>query len=390
MSSPLAKRRDLVSTSPAPVSGSSSRWGPNDSASPQPSLLKAEPLRLVRPDGTTESNLPFGPEITPDLCRQLYRDMVLARRFDQEAYHLQRQGELGLWLSCRGQEAAQVGSIRAMRDTDYVFPSYREHAAGMVRGLSPAELLTQWRCSSHGGWDPNRYKLHVYSLVLGTQTLHATGYAMGVRAEESDEVVLAYVGDGATSQGDTSEALNWAVVMHAPVVFFCQNNQWAISTPASAQTGAPLHRRASGFGLDAYFVDGNDVLAVYTVTRECVARVRAGGAPAFIEALTYRMAGHSTSDDPRRYRSEADVRQWEQQDPLTRLLAFMKSRGWADSEYVASLARECDILAAETRAACLAISASPLEHTFANTLVAETELLRTEREQFIAYRESFL
>lgn len=383
----LTTKSDSVRSAPAPAD---SRLRLADPVLPQPGLSEAEPLRVLQPDGTPVSGPPFEPEITPGLCRQLYRDMVLARRLDQEAYFLQRQGELGLWLSCLGQEAAQVGSIRAMRDTDYVFPSYREHAAGMVRGLSPAELLTQWRCSSHSGWDPSKYKMHVSSLVLGTQTLHATGYAMGIRAEKSDEVVLAYLGDGATSQGDTSEALNWAVVMHAPVIFFCQNNQWAISTPASAQTGTPLHSRASGFGLDAYFVDGNDVLAVYAVTRECVARVRAGGAPAFIEAVTYRMAGHSTSDDPGRYRADAEARLWEQRDPLARLLAFMESQDWADAEYLASLAQESDLLAAETRASCLAIKAPALEDTFANTLVAETELLRTEREQFIAYRESFL
>jgi 2-oxoisovalerate dehydrogenase E1 component alpha subunit len=351
---------------------------------------RPEPLRLLRPDGTINPSSLLQLEVTGELCRQLYRDMLLARRLDQEAHNLQRQGELGLWLSCQGQEAAQVGSIRAIRETDRVFPSYREHAVGLVRGLSPGQLLSQWRGCNHCGWDPTKYNLHMYSLVLGTQTLHATGYAMGVRAEHADEVVLAYLGDGATSQGDVSEALNWAVVANAPVIFFCQNNQWAISTPVSAQTGAPLHRRAAGFGLDATYVDGNDVLAVYAVMRDQADRVRSGGGPGFVEALTYRMAGHSTSDDPRRYRDDAEIEAWQLRDPLTRLLAYMKAQDWADPQWTGQLQAEADQLAADTRAACLALPPPLLEDTFRNTLVSETEPLHAEREQFTAYRESFL
>ena len=349
-----------------------------------------EPLRLLRPDGTIDPGSPVRLEVTGELCRQLYRDMLLARRLDQEAYNLQRQGELGLWLSCQGQEAAQVGSIRATRETDWVFPSYREHAVGLVRGLSPGELLSQWRGCSHSGWDPTKYNLHMYSLVLGTQALHATGYAMGVRAERADEVVLAYLGDGATSQGDVSEALNWAVIANVPIIFFCQNNQWAISTPVSAQTGTPLHQRAAGFGLDATYVDGNDVLAVYAVTRDQADRVRSGGVPGFVEALTYRMAGHSTSDDPRRYRDAAEVEAWQLRDPLTRLLAYMEAQDWADPRWGDQLRDEADQLAADTRAACFALPPPLLEDTFRNTLVTETGPLRAERERFTAYRESFL
>jgi 2-oxoisovalerate dehydrogenase E1 component alpha subunit len=349
-----------------------------------------KPLAFLRPDGTHDPGSPVMPRVTEELCRQLYRDMFLARRLDQEAYHLQRQGELGLWLSCEGQEAAQAGSVRALRDTDWVFPSYREHAAALARGLAPAQLLSQWRGCSHAGWDPADYRMHIYSLVLGTQTLHATGYAMGIRAERSDEVVLAYLGDGAMSQGDANEALNWAVVVGAPIVFFCQNNQWAISTPASEQAGSPLHRRAAGFGLDAVYVDGNDALAVHAVTRDLVQRVRAGGPPGFVEALTYRMAGHSTSDDPRKYRDSAEHERWRTRDPIARLLAYMSAQGWADPVWAGQLDAEADQLAADTRSACLALGPPLLEETFRATLVAETALLRAERERFTAYRESFL
>lgn len=352
--------------------------------------VRQEPMRILRPDGTLDPDSPLRLDVAGEQCRGLYRDMVLARRLDREAYLLQRQGELGLWLSCEGQEAAQVGSARAMLQSDRIFPSYREHAVGVIRGVKPAGLLSQWRGCSHGGWDPDEHNLHLYSLVLGTQTLHATGYAMGVRTEGADEIVLAYVGDGATSQGDTNEALNWATVYGAPIVFFCQNNQWAISTPAGDQAATPLHRRAAGFGLQSTYVDGNDVLAVYAVTRDHVDRVRSGGVPGFIEAETYRMAGHSTSDDPRRYRDTSETEQWQIRDPLTRLLAYMKTQDWADADYLGELNEEADQFAADTRRQCLELPEPRLEDTFRNTLVAESTALRAEREQFTAYQESFL
>jgi pyruvate dehydrogenase E1 component alpha subunit len=231
--------------------------------------------------------------------------------------------------------------------------------------------------------------MHIYSLVLATQTLHATGYAMGVQADGADEVVLAYLGDGASSQGDANEALNWAAVSQAPVIFFCQNNQWAISTPAAAQFRTPLHRRAAGFGLAAAYVDGNDALAVHAVTADAVARVRAGNGPAFIEAITYRMAGHSTSDDPRRYRDDAEVEEWQTLDPLARLAALLTEQGWIDARFRSALDVEADDLAAETRRACHALPPPALADTFRNTLVDETALLSQERTAFAAFKESF-
>jgi 2-oxoisovalerate dehydrogenase E1 component alpha subunit len=364
-------------------------------ALPAPTALPDEPLGLLGPDGTLRQCPGLDLTVTAELCRLVYRDMALARRLDEEAQHLQRQGELGLWLSCRGQEAAQVGSVRALRAEDHVFPSYRDHAAALCRGLGPAELLSQWRGASHGSWDPAAYRFHIYSLVLATQLLHATGYALGVQADRRrdpalDEIVLVYFGDGAASQGDANEAFNWAAATDAPILFFCQNNQWAISTPSAAQSRAPLHRRAAGFGLSSTCVDGNDVLAVYAATRAAAASLRAGGPPAFIEAVTYRMAGHSTSDDPSRYRRAGELDTWRRRDPLARLRALLDAAGWADERYHADLAAESDELAAATRAACLALAPAPLESTFRNTLVVETDALRAERERFTAYRESFL
>ena len=348
-----------------------------------------ELVRVIDAGGRLVPDSPFAGSATPELARDLYRWMVLARRLDQEAYNLQRQGELGLWLSCRGQEAAQIGSVSAIRASDHIFPAYREHAVGLYRGISPGELLAAWRGCTHSGWDPARYRMHIYSLVLATQTLHATGYAMGVAADGADEVVLAYVGDGASSQGDANEALNWAAVSQAPVIFFCQNNQWAISTPAAEQFRTPLHHRAAGFGLRAAYVDGNDALAVHAVTANAVAAVRAGGGPAFIEAMTYRMAGHSTSDDPRRYRDDAEVNQWQARDPIARLATLLAVQGWAGQEFHRALDAEAGDLAADTRRACLALPPPALEDTFRNTLVEETALLSQERTTFTAFKESF-
>ena len=291
-----------------------------DPVEPSPQV---EPVRFVTPDGRlTEPGLAYGVDET--LARSLYRDMYLARRLDTEALALQRQGELGLWLMSLGQEAAQVGSIHAVRATDYVFPTYREHAAALARGIGLDDLLRQWRGCAHAGWDPEPYRFHFYTLVLGTQTLHATGYAMGVLRDRADEVVLCYLGDGATSQGDVSEALNWSATMAVPVLFFCQNNQWAISTPTDRQTRTRLHQRAAGFGVDSYLVDGNDVLAVHAVTAAAAERTRSGLGPSFIEAETYRMGGHSTSDDPGRYRTDHEVAAWRARDPLNRLRLLLE------------------------------------------------------------------
>ena len=320
-----------------------------------------------------------------ELARSLYRDMYLGRRFDEQAYHLQRQGELGLWLMCRGQEAAQVGTMRAIRDSDYVFPSYREHVAAMVRGLGPRELLSQWRGVSHAGWDPREHRFHIYSLVLGTQTLHAAGYAMGVRLAGEDDVVVCFVGDGATSQGDVSEAMNWAATRELPLVFIVQNNGWAISTPVSQQYRAPLPGRAAGFGLASYSVDGNDVLAVHQVVSEAVEGVRAGGPPAFVEAVTYRMAGHSTSDDPRRYREAEEEEQWAAKAPLRRIEAALRESGVSE-DYFRSLEIEGDSVAAATREACAQLQDPDLLDLFDRVYVDPHPDLARQREAAAALR----
>ncbi len=347
-------------------------------------------FRVIADDGRLElpAQADFG-EPVDVVARRLYRDMALARRFDQEAFALQRQGELALWLLCQGQEAAQAGSIRALRDSDFVFPSYRDHAAAIARGVTPAEMLPLWRGTAHSGWDPDAHHFHIYTLVLATQLLHAVGYAMGVQLDASDEVVLVYVGDGAMSEGDASEALNWAATAAVPIVFVCQNNAWAISTPNDKQFKAPLHVRARGFGLDASCVDGNDALAVNLVVREAVTRVRAGGPPAFIEAMTYRIGGHSTSDDPKRYRSDDEVARWLERDPIPRLRRAMEVNAMADAAFFTEVDAEAERLAAEVRSTCLALEPVPLTSIMRNTFVTETLALQREREAHEAFQRSF-
>ncbi|PKW16777.1 thiamine pyrophosphate-dependent enzyme [Saccharopolyspora spinosa] len=341
-----------------------------------------EPVQLLDTDGRLRHNPDWPLEITPELCRDLYRRMKRARRFDDEALALQRQGELGLWLQSLGQEAAQIGSVTALRPDDHVFPSYREHAAALSRGITPAELLVQWRGNRHSGWDPAHYRFHIYTLVLAAQLPHAVGYAMGVQRDGSGEIVAAYFGDGASSEGEANEALNWAAAAGAPVLFFCQNNHWAISTPTQIQMRAPLHQRARGFGLDAHLVDGNDVLAVHAVTTAVAEQIRAGGGPALIEAVTYRLGGHSTSDDPGRYRSASELDSWTARDPIARLEALLTREGWLDAQFRAEVESECDGLAEETRKVCRELPLGDLGELFGAVLTEETPLLATERRGY--------
>nr|WP_231895967.1 thiamine pyrophosphate-dependent enzyme [Gordonia sp. LAM0048] len=282
-----------------------------------------------------------------------------------------------------GQEAAQVGSIRALRDTDHVFPSYREHAVLLCRGIRPADVMRQWRGATHSGWNPAESHVHINSLVLGTQTLHATGYAAGVRLDRADDVVMTYFGDGAASQGDVNEALNWAAAGTLPVIFFCQNNQWAISTPTATQMRTPLHVRAAGFGVAGYHVDGNDALAVHAVTQYANARVRAGEGPALIEAQTYRLAGHSSSDDPTRYRTDDDLAGWQAKDPITRLERLLRNAGVSE-RYFTNLEACADDFAVEVRAQCKSVRGEDLATVFEHTYAEPHPVMQSEMAQHLA------
>jgi pyruvate dehydrogenase E1 component alpha subunit len=346
-------------------------------------------VQLLRPDGTRAQHAKYPLELDERDVAGLYRDMVLVRRIDTEAIALQRQGELGLWTSLRGQEAAQVGAGHALRPHDMAFPSYREHGVAWCRGLDPVALLAMWRGSSVGGWDPHQHNFANYTIVIGAQTLHAVGYAMGVvrdgvvgRADpDRDTAVLVFLGDGAMSQGDVSEAFVWAATQHLPVVFFCQNNQWAISAPVSTQSRIPLHRRAAGFGFPGVRVDGNDVLACLAVTRDALDVARSGGGPALIEAFTYRMNPHTTSDDARRYRGDSEVELWRHRDPIMRLRALLESFGMGE-DFFAGVETEADKLALRVRSEGRALVDATAEDLFDNAFVTLPDDLRAQRSEF--------
>jgi 2-oxoisovalerate dehydrogenase E1 component alpha subunit len=351
----------------------------------QPSDL----VQLLTPEGVRLEHPDYPLELTAEEHRGLYRDLVLVRRVDAEATALQRQGELGLWASLLGQEAAQIGSGRALRADDYVFPTYREHGVAWCRDVPPVNLLGMFRGVNNGGWDPNANNFHLYTIVIGAQTLHAAGYAMGVQRDGSDAAVVAYFGDGASSQGDVHEAFVFASVYNAPVVFFCQNNQWAISESTDHQSRVPLHQRASGYGFPGVRVDGNDVLACLAVTRKALDHARGGNGPMLIEAYTYRMGAHTTADDPTRYRTASDVDEWRAKDPILRMRTLLTDSGMADEEFFAAIDAEADELAARLRADCLSLPDPQPSSMFEHAYAEPHPLVAAERDEYAAYLASF-
>jgi len=354
----------------------------------------AEFIQLLTPEGERVEHPDYPLEISAEEIQALYRDLVLVRRIDFEAIALQRQGELGLWASLLGQEAAQIGSGRALRPADMAFPTYREHGVAWCRGLDPTKLLELFRGVSNGGWDPKAHNFHLYTIVIGSQTLHATGYAMGIQRDgavggENGEAVIAYFGDGATSQGDVNEAFIWASVTNAPIVFFCQNNQWAISAPMERQSRVPLYLRAPGFGFPGVRIDGNDVLACLAVTRKAMQAARDGQGPMMIEAFTYRMGAHTTTDDPTRYRLAAELETWKLKDPIERVKAYLVRNELADESFFTALDAEAAELGTRIRKACLEMPDPGPLAIFDNVYAEPNALLEAERDHYAAYLESF-
>jgi 2-oxoisovalerate dehydrogenase E1 component alpha subunit len=357
-------------------------------------------VQLLTPDGeriekaTGADGVEYSVDFTDEEYRGLYRDLVMIRRLDAEATALQRQGELGIWASLLGQEAAQVGSGRALRTQDMAFPTYREHGVLYCRGIDPIMPLSLFRGVDLGAWDPNEVRVNMYTIVIGAQTLHATGYAMGITKDgkvggDDGEAVLCYFGDGATSQGDVNEAFIWASVFHSPIVFFCQNNQYAISEPIEKQTRIPLYRRADGFGFPGLRVDGNDVLATYAVTRAALDNARHGQGPTLIEAYTYRMGAHTTTDDPTRYRIASEVEAWQAKDPIARIRAFVEKQQIADAAFFAEVDEQAKQEAMHLRERVLSMpDPNPLtmfDHVFPHGSPEIDE----QRERFAEYLGSF-
>ncbi|MFE1170591.1 pyruvate dehydrogenase (acetyl-transferring) E1 component subunit alpha [Nocardiopsis sp. NPDC058789] len=352
-----------------------------------------ELIQLLTPEGELTEHPDYPLDISAEEIRALYRDLVLVRRVDSEAITLQRQGELGLWVSLLGQEAAQIGSGRALRDRDMAFPSYREHGVAWCRGIQPKELLSMFRGASNGGWDPHEHGFHLYTIVIGSQALHATGYAMGVQRDgavgEDGTAVISYFGDGATSQGDTNEAFNFASVNNAPVVFFCQNNQWAISEPLERQSRVPIYRRAAGFGFPGVRVDGNDVLACLAVTRAALDNARTGNGPTLVEAFTYRMGAHTTNDDPTRYRDKAELDEWKAKDPILRVRRYLEANGLADEAFFTAVDEESDRVGETVRTQCRSMpDPEPLD-IFHEVYAEPNVHIDQQRAEFADYLSSF-
>lgn len=364
-------------------------------ASPTVQLLATD--GSFAPSESAAEFLPYFERLTEADYRKFYRDMVVVRKFDTEAANLQRQGQLALWVPSHGQEAAQVGSAYATRAQDHVFPSYREHVVGMIRGLDMVDILRMLRGVTLGGWTPEEHgNFHLYTLVLASQTLHATGYAMGMQLDgstatgnpETDQAVIVYYGDGASSQGDANEALVFAASYQTPQVFFMQNNHWAISVPVSRQSRSPLYLRAGGFGMPGIQVDGNDVLASYAVTAKAMDDARAGHGPSLIEALTYRVGAHTTADDPTKYRDPEELAYWVARDPIVRFRSYLEGLG-VEQEFLDSVDEEAADYAADVRRRALDITGPDRAVIFDNVYAEPHPLVVEQKNWLDAYEASF-
>ena len=355
-------------------------------------------LQLLAPDGTygvAKEHQRYGDVIdslSEDQLKTFYRDMARIRRFDIEAIALQRQGQLGLWVPAIGQEGAQIGSGYGVGHSDHIFPSYREHGVAITHGVELMSILKMMRGVNHGGWNPEETRFHLYAIVLGTQVLHAVGYAIGVKLDgkvatgnkDEDLAVISYLGDGATAEGDVSESLLFAAVNDAPIVFFVQNNQWAISSNIQDHTRVPLYLRGEGFGVPGMRIDGNDVLASYAATKIHMDEAREGAGPFLIEALTYRIGAHTTSDDPTKYRDNDEVENWKAKDPIQRFETFLRRQGVEDA-FFEEVKQAGDALAKEIREQTFALPNPPLEHIFENVYSSEHPEIERQKAWLKAY-----
>lgn len=350
-------------------------------------------IELLTPEGELTPDPRFPLEVTGELLRDLYRDMVLVRRIDREATALQRKGELCLWVPLLGQEAAQVGAGRALRPTDMAYPSYREHGVAWCRGVSAQEMLGMYRGVDHCSWNPRERRFHNYTVVIGNQVLNAAGYAMGQRFDgcvgntddDRNEATMVFFGDGATSQGDVHEGMVFAASFDAPLVFYCQNNQWAISEPVEKQSRLPLYKRSAGYGIPGLRVDGNDVLACLAVSRWALQECREGNGPIMIEAYTYRMDAHTTADDPTRYRLADEAEHWKLLDPIERVKVHLARNGYADNSYFQDVSVEADELGHQLRSFCLSMPVPPLERMFSKVYAEPNYQLAAQQADFAEY-----
>jgi pyruvate dehydrogenase E1 component alpha subunit len=320
-----------------------------------------------------------------DTLREGYRRLVLARRINDQADALVRQGRLAVYPSSHGQEACEVAAAMVLGDQDWMFPTYRDTVAVIGRGVDPFEAFVLLRGDWHSGYDPHEHHVAPQSTPLATQLLHAVGFAHAARMRGEDTVVLALCGDGATSEGDFHEALNFAAVFHLPVVFLVQNNGYAISVPLSRQTAAPsLAHKGVGYGMRGRLVDGNDLAALLAVLGEAVAEARDGGGPTLVEALTYRMKSHTNADDATRYRTAEEVEPWRARDPLLRLRTWLTNEGALTEGDDAEAHAHAERVAADLRAAIMTDAEPHPEDLFAYVYANPTPQLREQADLLAA------
>ena len=300
---------------------------------------KIEYLSILSESGELDRTLE--PDIPDDLLLRLFRTMLLARKFDERLLNLQRQGRIGTFPPISGQEASQLGAAAVLRPADWFVPAFRETAAEIWRGRSLDSVILYNNGFNEGVDIPKGRNDLPISVPVGSQIIHAVGLGWAARYRQTDDVAMAFFGDGATSEGDFHEGLNFAGVFQAPAIFVCQNNHWAISLPRSKQTRSKtLAQKALAYGMPGIQVDGNDILAVYAAAREAVDRARSGGGPTLIECVTYRMAVHTTADDPKRYRTEEEVEQWKKRDPITRFQNYLIDKGVISEDKISGLDAE--------------------------------------------------
>lgn len=377
-------------------------------------MIDPEPIRFLDAQGhfaPSETAATFAAELeqlTIDELKQWYQDMRTVRSFDTECTHLQRQGQLALWVPSIGQEGNQVGIAHAAAAEDHLFPTYREHTVGFVRGVQLADIAKQFRGLSHGGWDPSdpaNGNFHLYTLVLGAQTQHAAGFALsqvldakraagdtslmpGEAGVPTNAATITFYGDGTTSEGDVNESMVFAASFQSPLLHVMQNNQWAISVPVARQSRTPLYRRAIGFGLRAVQIDGNDPLAAFAVAKRFLAEAKAGNGPGYIEALTYRIGAHTTSDDPTKYREGDEVEEWRHRDPLSRFEQYLRDQGVGD-DFFTEAEQNADSVAKEVREAILALPAPTAESMFAHVYSEPHSLMHEQQAWLAEYEASF-
>lgn len=341
--------------------------------------LKGKMFQMLKPDGTIHPDLK--PPISDQETLDLYKKMVFIRLADQKALMLQRQGRMGTYAPVWGQEACQVGSAYAFQKGDWVFPAFRELAASLMMGIPLKTIYLYWMGNEEGSRAPEGINVMPVSIPVGTHPLHAVGVAWAAKIQGDKVVTIAYFGDGATSKGDFHEAMNLAGVFITPSIFFCQNNQFAISVPRKLQTASKtIAQKAIAYGIDGIQVDGNDLFAVYTVTKEAVDKARSGGGPTLIEGVTYRFGPHTTADDPTKYRTDEEMEPWKPLDPLVRLRLYLREKGLWNEEVEKRLTEEAQKEIDQAVKEAEAVPVPELEEIFKYVFAETTPQLKEQME----------